>query len=143
LRKVEELINQHLIMSSLNTLSRREREVMEILFALGEGTLTEVAEKMPAPPTRPAMRSILVILIEKGHVMVGGKHSREHVYRPLRQPTREGAAAWRRVLNTFFGGSVKRGLAAYLADPEAAISADELKEIESLIRAARRRTTQK
>jgi BlaI family transcriptional regulator, penicillinase repressor len=124
-------------------LSRREREVMEILFEQGEGTLSDVANRMADPPTRPAMRSILIILIEKGHVMVGGKRGREYVYRPLRQPAREGAAAWRRVLETFFGGSVKRGLAAYLADPAATVSAEELKEIESLIRAARRRTTQR
>lgn len=126
-------------MSSLSQLSRREREVMEILFALGEGTLSAVAGRMADAPTRPAMRSIVIGLMDKGHVATAGKRGREYVYRPLRQPAREGAAAWRRVLATFFGGSVKDGLQAYLADPATAVSADELKQIETLIRAARRR----
>lgn len=137
------LINQLLTMSSLSLLSRREREVMEILYEQGDGTLSEVASSMADPPTRPAMRSILIILKDKGHVVTTGKRGREYVYRPLRQPIREGAAAWRRVMETFFGGSVKRGLAAYLADPEATISADELREVELLIRAARRRSSQR
>jgi len=126
-------------MSTLMHLSRREREVMEILFALGEGTLTEVAERISNPPTRPALRSIVTILMEKGHVGAVGKRSREYVYRPIPQPVGEGMAAWRRVVETFFGGSVKDGLAAYLADPGAAVAPEELKEIESMIRAARRR----
>ena len=112
---------------------------MEILFGLGEGTLSDVAERISDAPTRPALRSIVAILMEKGHVGTVGKRGREYVYRPIRQPAREGMAAWRRIVATFFGGSVKDGLAAYLADPEAAVTPDELKEIESMIRAARRR----
>lgn len=127
-------------MATFNHLSRREREVMEILFALGEATLSEVAERISDPPTRPALRSIVTILMEKGQVGTAGKRGREYVYRPLRQTVREGMAAWRRVVSTFFGGSVKDGLAAYLADPEASVSPEELKEIESMIRAARRRS---
>jgi len=131
------------IMSTLIQLSRREREVLEILFSLGEATLGEVAERMADAPTRPALRSIVTILMDKGHVGTAGKRGREYVYRPLRQPMGEGTAAWRRVVTTFFGGSVKAGLAAYLADPEAAVSSEELREIESLIRAARRRANPK
>ncbi len=112
---------------------------MEILFGLGEGTLSEVGARMDEAPTRPALRSIVTILMDKGHVVTGGKRGREYVYRPMRLPAKEGAAAWRRVVSTFFGGSVKDGLAAYLADPAVTVSPEELKEIESLIRAARRR----
>ena len=128
------------MMSSLSLLSRREREVMEILYALGEATLSDVASRMTDPPTRPAMRSILTILLQKGHLTQGGKRGREFLFRPKREPAREGRAAWRRVLTTFFGGSIRDGLAAYLADPSVKVAPEELKEIESLIREARRRS---
>lgn len=128
-------------MSIFDPLSRREREVMEILFALGEGTLAEVAARMASAPTRPALRSIVTILAEKGHVETAGKRGRQLVYRPLRKPQAEGRSAWRKVLATFFGGSMRDGLAAYLADPSVALTAEELKEIETLIRAARKRAS--
>jgi|GEM_PF-2462865 len=66
---------------------------MEILFGLGEATLSEVAERISDPPTRPALRSIVTTLVEKGHVGTAGKRGREYVYRPLRQPVPEGMAS--------------------------------------------------
>jgi len=127
-------------MSILEELSRREREVMGILFASGEATVAEIGGGMREAPTRPALRSILTILVEKGHVEVSGKRGREMVYRAKGQAQAEGRSAWRRLLGTFFGGSLCDGLAAHLADPAVTVTTDELKALEKLIRDARRRT---
>ena len=114
---------------------------MEILYALGKVTLGDVAERMKDPPTRPALRSIVTILEDKGHVLRCGKRGREHLYRSRRQPKREGRAAWKKMLATFFGGSVQEGLAAYLNDPSIQVSDEELKTIEKIVRTARNQRT--
>jgi BlaI family transcriptional regulator, penicillinase repressor len=110
---------------------------MEILFSLGKATLGEVAEQMPAPPTRPAMRSIVKILEDKGHLEQSGKQGREHVFRPRRRVAKEGRSALSKILTTFFGGSMKDGLAAYLNDPSQNLDSDELEGIEAMIREAK------
>lgn len=114
---------------------------MEVLFSLGEASLAELAGRMESPPTRPALRSVVKILEEKGHVVTGGKRGREILYRPRPEPAREGRAAWGRILDTFFGGSLKDGLASYLADPSVEIDKKDLKALEKLIRDARKRGT--
>lgn len=116
---------------------------MEIVYALGGGTLGEVAKEMESPPTRPALRSIAKSLEEKGYLVQSGKDGREYVYQPTRQPKREGQAAWGKVLTTFFGGSIRDGLAAYFSDPSVELSEKELKQIEALVREARRRAGDK
>ena len=58
-------------MSDSSDLSRRERQIMEIVFALGEATLTEILERVENPPTRPALRSIIGILETKGRLAQG------------------------------------------------------------------------
>ena len=126
-------------MSVFEQLSRREREVLEILLSAGEGTLGEIAERMKSPPTRPAMRSIVKILEDKGHLEQAGKRGREHVFRAKQQVRKEGRSAWRKVLGTFFGGSMSDGLAAYLSDPAVKLDATEWEEIEALVREARQK----
>lgn len=111
---------------------------MEIVFSLGEATLGEVAGQMQAPPTRPAMRSIVKILEEKGHLEQSGKRGREHLFRPRRVVEKEGRNALSKILTTFFGGSMKDGLAAYLNDPSQELDPDELREIEAMIREAKK-----
>lgn len=113
--------------------------MLEILFARGEATLAEVGERMEAPPSRPALRSIVKGLEAKGQVVESGKRGREILYRPRRRRDREGRAAWKRVLETFFGGSLRDGLAAYLSDPRTSVDEDDLRELEKMIREARER----
>jgi len=126
-------------MSVFEQFSRREREVMEILFSLGKATLGEVAEQMQSPPTRPAMRSIVKILEDKGHLEQSGKQGREHVFRPRRRVAKEGRSALSKILTTFFGGSMKDGLAAYLNDPTQDLDPEELQNIETMIREAKKK----
>ncbi|HUF61442.1 MAG TPA: BlaI/MecI/CopY family transcriptional regulator [Verrucomicrobiales bacterium] len=126
-------------MTWISRLSRREREVLDIVFALEVATLTEIAAQMESPPTRAALRSTVTILERKGHLVHDPeRRGREYVYRPARAREREGRSAWRHVVGTFFGGSVHQALAAWLSDPKDRVSPEELRELEELIRQARR-----
>lgn len=123
-------------MAEQSGFSARERQIMDVVYARGEATATEVLRSLANPPSRSAVRTFLRILEEKGHL----KHKqrgREYVYRPTRARKREGQAAVRRVLDTFFGGSLEEALAVHLADPKTAVSPEELTRLEELIRLAK------
>lgn len=124
-------------MSSDQQLSARERQVLDIVYALGEATATDVLGAMPKPPSRSAVRTFLRILEEKGKLR-HKKRGREYVYRATRSRDRAGQAAVRQVLKTFFEGSLEKAVTIHLADPTAEISSDELKRLEGLIREARK-----
>jgi len=118
-------------------LSRRERQLMDIIFARGEATAVEVFRSLPDPPSRTAVRTLLRILEEKGHL----KHvqrGREFVYQPTQPRLRAGRSALKRVLSTFFDGSLERAVAAHLADSSANLPAGELKRLAEIIQQARK-----
>jgi BlaI family penicillinase repressor len=117
-------------------LSRRERQIMDIVFASGEATGADIIAKLSKPPTRGAMRTMLRILEDKGH-LTHSKRSREFVYRPARSKRRVGPPAFQRVVDTFFGGSLQNAVAAHLAQRNTDISDEELKHLAELIRKAR------
>lgn len=113
-------------------LSRREREVMDLVFAQGEATLSQILEGMESPPTRPALRSILTILEGKGHL----KHrqeGREFIYQPVHSREEVGQSTLSRVIGTFFGGSLTQALAAYLSHPQTQLSEAEITELRSFL----------
>ena len=118
-------------------LSRRERQIMDVVYHRGAATATEVYEEMTDPPTRTAVRTFLRILEEKGYVE-HKKQGREFVYRPTRPRGIEGRSALRHVLQTFFDGSLERAVGAYLHGPGAKPSPAELRRIAALIREAKR-----
>ncbi len=129
-------------MKKLDHLSRREREIMDIVFARGEASLSQVLEDMDDPPTRPALRSILTILETKGHL----KHrqeGREFIYQPLHSRAKVGQSTLSRVISTFFGGSVHQALAAYLSDPKTQLKEEEITELKNFINDMRRKTKSK
>ena len=111
---------------------------MDVIYAKGEATATDVLELMPDPPTRTAVRTFLRILEAKGHLK-HVKRGREFVFRPTRQRSRAGKSAFLRVLQTFFDGSLEKAVAAHLADAHAEISAEELQRLAMLIQDAKRR----
>ncbi len=117
-------------------LSRRERQIMDIIYARGEASASDVLEDMPNPPTRTAVRTMLRILEEKGH-LAHRKKSREFIYEPTRPRTRAGLAAFHRVIRTFFEGSLEKALAVHLSDPKSELSDEELKRLAGLIRRSR------
>jgi BlaI family transcriptional regulator, penicillinase repressor len=113
-------------------LSRRERQIMDALFAKGQATAAEVREAMPDPPTYTAVRTLLRILEDKGFVRHRGE-GRRYVYTPLASTQVEGRSAFRRVLSVFFGGSLEQAVAAHLSDPHIRPTADELQRMRDLI----------
>jgi predicted transcriptional regulator len=125
-------------MSELHHLSRRERQIIEVVYAKGEATATDVLAHMPDPPTRTAVRTFLRILEEKGHLK-HAQRGREFVYQPTRRRERAGQSALLRVVQTFFEGSLEKAVAAHLADPGAEVSPKELQRLSTLIRQAKQK----
>ena len=85
-------------------LSRRERQIMNVLFREGEATVTEIAGDIPDPPSDTAIRTLLRILEEKGHVQ-STREGRRNVYRPAMSRKRAARSALSNVLGTFFGST--------------------------------------
>jgi len=119
-------------------LSRRERQIMDIIYAGGEASAAQVVERMPDPPTRTAVRTMLRILEAKGH-LTHRKEGREFIYQPTRPRRHAGQSALRGVLATFFEGSLEKAVAAHLADPAAEPTHEELARLARLIREAKKR----
>jgi predicted transcriptional regulator len=94
-------------------LSRREREVMEILHRWGEATAQSIRDAMEAPPTDAAVRSTLRILVEKGHATFEAQGPR-YVYRPTVPRDDARRTALESVLSVFFDGSAESAVAALL-----------------------------
>jgi predicted transcriptional regulator len=124
--------------SPSESLSRRERQIMDILYARGTATADDVVAAMPDPPTRTAIRTFLGILESKGLVQ-HAKLGRAFVYRPTAPAGQVGKSAFRRVVQTFFGGSLEKALAAHLTDPSATLTPAEYQGLLALIEKARKK----
>ena len=127
--------------NSPSSLSRRERQIMDIIYSLSEASVNQVLERLPDPPGRTAVRTLLRILEEKGHV-VHHKLGREFIYQPTRPRKRAGISAFQQVLDIFYNGSIEKAVAAHLSDVEV-LDDDELARLESLIEGAKRREAKK
>jgi BlaI family transcriptional regulator, penicillinase repressor len=118
------------------SLSRRERQIMDIIYARSAASALEVQGDLPDPPSNTAVRTLLRILEAKGHL----KHRQEgmkYIYRPSRPRGRAGRSALQRVLQTFFDGSLEKAVAAHLGDPATDLSPVESERLIDLIRQAR------
>jgi len=118
-------------------LSRRERQIMDAVFALGEATVNRVVETIPDPPTAMAVRRMMHILEEKGYLK-RREEGREVVYLPREAKAKAGRSAFERVLETFFGGSLEEALAAHLVARKDGISASERDRLVALIEQSRK-----
>ena len=116
-------------------LSRRERQIMDAVFALGEATVNQVALTIPSPPTAMAVRRMMHILEEKGHLR-RRESGREVIYAPRQTKSNAGRRAFARVLETFFGGSLEEALAAHLHSRKDQVSAEERERLIALIKEA-------
>jgi predicted transcriptional regulator len=119
-------------------LSRRERQVMDILFRRGEATAAEVMAELPDPPTYSSVRSILSILVEKGHV-THREEGLRYVYLPASNTAQMREEALRHVIRTFFNGSTDKVIAAALRMSDAKLSDRDIERLEERIRKARLR----
>jgi predicted transcriptional regulator len=124
------------------SLSRRERQILDVVYALGRASALQVMAKLPDAPSKTAVRTFLSILEEKGH-LVHEEEGRTYVYRPCRPRERAGSGALRRVLDVFFGGSLEQAVAAHLGESADDLDEAELKRVASLIQQARKARKEK
>ena len=117
-------------------LSRRERQVMDILYRRGEATVAEVMTDLPDPPTYSAVRSILRILMEK-EMITHREDGPRYVYLPAVNTDRARDDALKHVIRTFFDGSAEQAVAAVLRMSDADLSAIEVEQLREKIKKAR------
>lgn len=117
-------------------LSRREREILEILYRLGNATVTEVQQGLQDPPSYSAVRSILGIMETKGYVR-HREQGKRFLYSPMEAPQSAAKAALNQVVHTFFGGSLSQAVKAFLSEEDAEISQEELAHLAEMIEQAR------
>ncbi len=126
-------------MSTEKTFSRREREIMEIVYAKGSATAAAIRQAMSEAPSAATVRKLLQILEAKGHLK-HGKDGREHVYQPVQAKHSVARRMMQGLLDTFFGGSLRDAIASHLTGGAGRLPEDELKEIARLIRDAQKQT---
>ena len=124
-------------MSAPGSLSRRERQIMDILYQRGKASASEVREAMEAAPSYSAVRAMLRVLEEKGHV----RHQAEglkYVYLPTVGRERAKRTAVKHVLETFFNGSPEQAVAALLDVASTRLTREELDRMSQLIEDAKK-----
>jgi len=118
-------------------LSRRERQIMDVVYRLGKATAAEIVDGIPDPPTRDAIRRLIRILEEKGCL----RHKEDgprHVYYPTLAPEKARTSAMDHLLQTHFRGSVSQAIAALLESSADSLTDAECKRIADLIEEARK-----
>jgi predicted transcriptional regulator len=123
--------------NALTGLSRRERQIMEILYQHGKASASEVRELMEGAPGYSAVRAMLRVLEEKGHV----KHQAEglkYVYVPTVAREKAKRSAVKHVLDTFFNGSPEQIVAALLDVSSTRLTREELDRMAEMIERAKR-----
>ena len=119
-------------------LTRRERQVMDIVYARGRASVAEVQADLPDEPTYSATRMLLQRLQKKGVLQIETAGAK-YIYSPSTPKLSAGQAAWSRLVNTFFGGSAASAFSALLGSDSQTLSDAELDELERLVAEARAR----
>jgi len=124
-------------MKNEKSLSRRERQIMDIIYRLGEATGGQVLDNLPSPPSYSAVRALLRVLEEKGHLThrIDGPR---YVFLPTVPHATARESALDHVMNTFFAGSPERVVAALLDISEKNLSEEDYQKLATLIEKARR-----
>lgn len=120
------------------TLSRRERQIMDIVYRHGEATAAEILADLPDPPSYSAIRALLRILVDKEHLQHRADGPR-YVYSPTLSRQTARARALAQVVTTFFDGSALKAASALLGSSQRKLTKSELDELSALIDAARKR----
>ncbi len=124
-------------MPAATHLSRRERQIMDILYRLGSATAAEIQENLPDAPSYSAVRSLLRILEEKGHL----RHQYDgprYIFTPIVSRPAAQKSALKQIVRTFFDGSATQAVAALLDMSARDLSDDELEKLGKLVDQARR-----
>jgi BlaI family transcriptional regulator, penicillinase repressor len=123
--------------NALLTLTRRERQIMDILYQRGRATAADVLADLPGEPSYSTVRTQLRVLEDKGHV----RHEEEglrYVYSPAVPRHAARKSALRHLINTFFDGSTEKVVGALLGGDAARVSDEELDRIAELVARARK-----
>ena len=123
----------------MSDFSRRERQILDILFEAEEATAAQIREAMDDAPADATVRTLLRVLLEKEAVTYR-KDGKRFVYRPRKRKSTAGKSALKRVLNVFYGGSIKDALAAHLTDPRTELDEETISELRALIDSAQKKT---
>ena len=110
---------------------------MEVVYRKGEATATDVLEGLEDPPSRSAVRAMLRILEDKGQLS-HRQQGKEYIFKPTRSRSQVARTSLRRLLSTFFSGSLEEAVTAYLSDPKTEISDEQLASLNELINKARK-----
>ena len=119
------------------SLSRRERQILDLIFRLGQATAADVTAGLEDAPTYTTVRGLLRVLETKGHI----RHEEDggrYVYFPVLNKQRVAKSALKHVVSTFFDGSPSRAMAALLGS-DRALSSDELERLAEVVENARKR----
>jgi predicted transcriptional regulator len=118
-------------------LSRRERQIMDIIYQRGRATAQEVMESLPDPPSYSAVRAMLRLLEEKGLL----RHQQDgprYIFLPTLAREKARKSALKQMLKTFFGDSTEQAVAALLDLSRSKLSKDELDRLSQMIEEARK-----
>jgi predicted transcriptional regulator len=124
-------------MRTQKSLSRRERQIMDIIYQMKEATALQVMERLPSPPGYSAVRALLRILENKGH-LAHRQDGARYIYAPILAKERARRNALRDLLKTFFDNSTEDAVAALLDISEDNLSGEDYRRLAQLIQKARR-----
>ena len=116
-----------------NQLSRRERQIIEILYRLGQATAKEVQDELPDPPSYSAVRALLATL-ENKEMARHSKEGRRYVYKPSITPKKAKRTALSHLLDTFFEGNPENLVASLLDPSDQQLSKQEIDSIRDLLK---------
>lgn len=128
-------------MSKAINFSRRERQIMDIVYELTQVTAQQVMERLPDPPSYSAVRAMLRKLEDKGHIM-HREEGAKYVYFPVIDHEQASKNAISRLVKTFYDGSAAQAVNALLGMSFSDISKEDLEKIEEMIATAKSHETQ-
>lgn len=118
-------------------LSRRERQIMDALYRLGKAPAADIRDAIPDPPSYTAVRTMLTILQEKGHVRFE-RDGAKYVYEPVVPRDEMAKSVIDGVVKNFFGGSIERVVATLIDSQEAKLTEEQISGLQAIIDEAKR-----
>ena len=125
------------ILAEETPLTRRERQLMDVIYRRQELTARQILEELPDAPGYSTVRSLLGLLVKKGHLLRNDR-GRTYLYRPSRQRTAAAESALRRLVRTFFEGSVANAVSGLLSMRDYHLTTDEIARLEAIISQTKR-----
>lgn len=117
-------------------LGAREQQIMDVIYQLGKASVAEVRERLTDPPSYSAVRTMIGLLEQKGHLR-RDRAGVKHLYSPVKSPRSVGRSALRGLIETFFPSSPGDALAGLIDDTAAQLTAEDLDRLEQAIERAR------